>query len=176
MKSVSKILYVLALAVVAYASVSPAQANADYPRQFSIEARRIQSCHPLNTAASMAEIGGQEAIDTVINFNSSNDKLTPTAKVQIKKVAMMLKSPEYKGKHVMVNGYTDSAGKDARNQRLSYHRALRVMHALVADGVPASMLSAQGFGKESPIASNATPSGRAMNRRVSFTVVSSTMN
>ena len=84
---------------------------------------------------------------------------------------MQLKSPAFAGKKVVVAGYTDNVGKTARNQRLSYHRALRVMHALIANGVPASMLSAQGYGKENPMASNATPQGRAANRRVGFIVV-----
>ncbi len=169
MKSVSKFLYVLALTFVASTGVSSAKADS-FPPQAQIEARRIIATHPLNTASMPCDEEAMK-IDAVINFGSNADKLTPAAKMQIKKVAAMLKSPDFAGKHVMVDGYTDSVGKPARNQRLSYHRALRVMHALVADGVPASMLSAQGFGKESPIASNATPSGRAMNRRVSFTVV-----
>jgi outer membrane protein OmpA-like peptidoglycan-associated protein len=170
MKPASKFLFVFALAVAACAGVSSARAECAYPRQFSTEARMIKAVHPLNTAASMMSEAAQ--IDAVIAFNSNSDKLTPMAKAQVAKVAMVLKSPSYRGRHVMVDGYTDSAGKTARNQRLSYYRALRVMHALIAEGVPSSMLSAQGFGKENPVASNATPEGRSANRRVSFTVVS----
>jgi outer membrane protein OmpA-like peptidoglycan-associated protein len=170
MKPASQFLLVFALAIVACAGISPVRAaSCDYPRQFSTEARMIKAVHPLNTAASLAEETTQ--IDVVINFPTNSDKLTPVAKKQVRQVAAMLKSSAFQGKHVMVDGYTDSVGKTARNQRLSYHRALRVMHALIAEGVPAGMLSAQGFGKENPIASNTTPDGRAMNRRVSFTVV-----
>ena len=171
MKFASKILYVLALTLIASAVVSPAQAERMFPCQHQIEARQIVASHQLNHGAMMAEAEASQ-IDTVIMFASNSDKLTPTAKMQIKKVASMLKSPDMAGTHVMVNGYTDSAGKPVRNQRLSYHRALRGMHALIADGVPSTMLSAQGYGKESPVATNATPTGRAMNRRVSFTVIS----
>src|SRR5580692_12752349 len=104
MKPGSQFLYVLALAVVACASVSPARAEAGFPHQFSIEARMITPCHRLKTATSLTPMEA-DRIDEVINFNSNNDKLTPTAKMQIKHVAMMLKSPAYQNKHVMINGY-----------------------------------------------------------------------
>ena len=172
MKSVSKFLVALA-ALAAYANVAPAHAEMcsdQFPMQHQIEARQIIAAHPLNTMA-IASQSEELTIDTVINFPTASDKLSPTAKVQIKHVAAKLKSHAFSGGHVIVSGYTDSAGKPERNQRLSYHRALRVMHALIADGVPATMLSAQGYGSETPVASNSTADGRAMNRRVSFMVV-----
>jgi outer membrane protein OmpA-like peptidoglycan-associated protein len=67
---------------------------------------------------------------------------------------------------VEVHGYTDSVGKPEYNQALSERRANAVKDYLVAHGIAAAMLSAQGFGEEHPIASNATPAGRAENRRV----------
>ena len=60
---------------------------------------------------------------------------------------------------VSVNGYTDSIGSDAYNQRLSMQRANAVKAYLEAHGVPAGRLTAKGFGKSDPVASNATAEG-----------------
>jgi OOP family OmpA-OmpF porin len=67
---------------------------------------------------------------------------------------------------VHVNGFTDSVGTDAYNQALSERRANAVMSHLVDRGVPASRLTATGFGETNPVASNKTAEGRALNRRV----------
>ena len=67
---------------------------------------------------------------------------------------------------VKVDGYTDSVGTDKYNQGLSERRANAVMSHLVDRGVPASRLTATGFGETNPVASNKTAEGRALNRRV----------
>jgi chemotaxis protein MotB len=58
------------------------------------------------------------------------------------------------------------------NWELSSARATDVVRHLVAQGVPASELSAQGFGDSRPVASNETPQGRAKNRRVEIVISS----
>jgi OOP family OmpA-OmpF porin len=67
---------------------------------------------------------------------------------------------------VRVEGHTDSIGTDAYNQGLSERRANTVRNYLIDRGVPASRLTAVGFGESQPIASNDTDEGRALNRRV----------
>jgi OOP family OmpA-OmpF porin len=67
---------------------------------------------------------------------------------------------------VRVEGHTDSVGTEAYNQGLSERRANAVMGHLVDRGVSASRLTATGFGELSPVASNDTAEGRALNRRV----------
>lgn len=72
---------------------------------------------------------------------------------------------------VDVAGYTDSTGTAAYNQQLSIRRAQSVADYLVAQGVLPARLQAVGYGEANPIASNATAQGRAMNRRVTITLV-----
>jgi len=67
---------------------------------------------------------------------------------------------------VRVDGHTDSIGTDAYNQGLSERRANAVLNHLVDRGVPASRLTATGYGESQPVASNDTAEGRALNRRV----------
>jgi len=65
-----------------------------------------------------------------------------------------------------IEGHTDSVGSRGYNQTLSEARALAVRDWLVAAGVPAAGLTAQGFAFDRPVADNATDAGRARNRRV----------
>lgn len=67
---------------------------------------------------------------------------------------------------VLVVGHTDSVGTAAFNKQLSLDRASAVARILVSYGVSSSRIRYAGRGYDQPIASNATSSGRAQNRRV----------
>lgn len=67
---------------------------------------------------------------------------------------------------VTIVGHTDSTGGEALNERLAVDRAAAVRDYLSSRGVAASRVSIQGRGEREPVASNATDSGRAANRRV----------
>jgi outer membrane protein OmpA-like peptidoglycan-associated protein len=69
-----------------------------------------------------------------------------------------------------VEGYTDSTGSDELNQRLSEHRANTVHDFLIAQGVNPQNITAVGYGKSYPVASNDTAAGRRLNRRVELVV------
>jgi outer membrane protein OmpA-like peptidoglycan-associated protein len=71
-----------------------------------------------------------------------------------------------------IEGHTDPVGRSAFNRSLSQARAAAVRDALIARGVPAERLRAQGFAARRPIADNHTESGRARNRRIEFHAVS----
>ncbi|TRX75531.1 OmpA family protein [Pseudomonas mangiferae] len=71
---------------------------------------------------------------------------------------------------VVVEGFTDSTGTVEHNLRLSQARADSVRRALVSMGVSPQRITTQGFGKDYPVADNATASNRALNRRVEVTV------
>jgi outer membrane protein OmpA-like peptidoglycan-associated protein len=65
-----------------------------------------------------------------------------------------------------IEGYTDSSGADQTNLALSKARAAAVRTVLVARGISPERLTAEGFGKQRPIAENGTPAGRLKNRRI----------
>lgn len=65
-----------------------------------------------------------------------------------------------------IEGHTDNVGRPGYNSVLSRERAEAVREALIARGVPADRLVAQGFGSNQPIANNRTDEGRARNRRI----------
>ncbi|RYZ33729.1 MAG: OmpA family protein, partial [Sphingobacteriales bacterium] len=62
-------------------------------------------------------------------------------------------------------------GTAAYNKNLSQQRAESVVNYLVRNGVDRTRLSAQGMGKESPVASNDTEEGRQLNRRTTFRII-----
>ena len=71
---------------------------------------------------------------------------------------------------VLVQGFADVTGSEAKNHTLSTDRAQAVAGFLGAQGIPPARLVTQGYGTGSPAASNATAKGRRNNRRVEVSV------
>ncbi len=72
---------------------------------------------------------------------------------------------------IEIEGHTDNKGTDAYNEKLSQGRADAVMDYLIEQGIAEERVRAKGYGESQPKTSNDTESGRAINRRVVFTVV-----
>jgi outer membrane protein OmpA-like peptidoglycan-associated protein len=101
---------------------------------------------------------------TGVTFEFNKSRLTLDAMKVLDFVAQSVKDhPEAK---IEVGGHSDSVGSTVYNQRLSLARARSVRVYLVQQGVAADQLTAVGYGKSKPVASNATEEGRAQNRRV----------
>jgi outer membrane protein OmpA-like peptidoglycan-associated protein len=101
-------------------------------------------------------------------FDTGKYTLKPGTQISLAKVAGILLA--YPGLKVQVEGFTDSVGTDEFNQTLSQNRAAAVKDFLVSQGVQPNNITSQGFGKNDPVADNATSSGRAQNRRVNMVV------
>lgn len=91
------------------------------------------------------------------------------AQADLRAVATNLR--QYPNSTVQIVGHTDSTGAAAYNQQLSERRAQSVANIIVAGGVPANRLAIAGRGATQPIASNATETGRAQNRRVEIIII-----
>lgn len=70
-----------------------------------------------------------------------------------------------------IGGHTDAEGTEEANLALSTARARAVVERLVRSGVRYSRIFAKGYGESLPVADNATPEGRARNRRIEFRIV-----
>ncbi len=101
-------------------------------------------------------------------FDLNQATLKPGAKVRLAKVAGIIQA--YPDLKLQIEGYTDSTGSLEHNQQLSERRAAAVRDFLVAQGVSLNNVSAQGLGPANPVATNNTPQGRQMNRRVDLVV------
>lgn len=73
---------------------------------------------------------------------------------------------------IVVSGHTDNTGSSQLNQALSLKRAEAVRNWMRDTGdVPESCFAVQGHGESQPVATNDTPEGRALNRRVEISLV-----
>ncbi|MCX7889537.1 MAG: OmpA family protein [Rhodobacteraceae bacterium] len=104
-----------------------------------------------------------------ILFATSSDALDPAILPDLAVVANSLL--RYPNTTARVVGHTDSTGSLAYNQSLSERRAASVAAVLRQNGVPSSRIVTIGRGPNEPIASNATPEGRAQNRRVEILII-----
>jgi outer membrane protein OmpA-like peptidoglycan-associated protein len=104
--------------------------------------------------------------DVLFDFNKYT--LKPGAREKLAKVSGILLA--YPGLKIQVEGYTDAIGTDEYNQKLSESRAGGVRDYLTGQGVPGDTVSAVGYGKQNPVASNDTAAGRQQNRRVELVV------
>lgn len=77
---------------------------------------------------------------------------------------------KYPKNRIVVQGYTDSTGSDAINQKLSTERAKAVYDFLLGSGLKTLSITYVGYGPANPIASNDTEEGRAKNRRVVLSI------
>ena len=101
-------------------------------------------------------------------FDTGSYTLKPGAREKLAKISgIVLAHP---GLSLQIEGHTDSVGGDEFNQQLSERRADSVRDFLAEQGVPASSITARGFGKTQPVASNDNPEGRQRNRRVELVV------
>lgn len=104
-----------------------------------------------------------------ILFSSGSTKIGKEGVDALKKVGEALKDVD--GKLIRVEGHTDNVPVDPKgpfptNWELSTTRSLEVVKLLQDSGVPATLLSAVGYGEHHPVASNSTPNGRSLNRRI----------
>ena len=101
-------------------------------------------------------------------FGSGQAQLTAGAAASVRALGTYLARLGFSG--VEVVGHTDSQGNPEANQRLSQQRAEAVRAGLAAAGLGRGKTSARGAGDAEPVADNATPAGRARNRRVEIVI------
>jgi outer membrane protein OmpA-like peptidoglycan-associated protein len=159
----------------AQAAAQQAQAEAEKARQAAAQAEaekaqlRGQLLAQLNSILQTRD----SARGLIVNmsdvlFDTGSYTLKPGAREKLAKISgIVLAHP---GLSLQIEGHTDSVGTDEFNQQLSERRADSVRDFLAEQGVPASSITARGFGKTQPVASNDTVEGRQRNRRVELVV------
>ena len=139
-------------------------AKAEQERKDSL-ARAEEEARKAHEAA-LAELAKALGVQTLFDFDSA--ELTDEAKAQLDKVAEYLKLND--AVKVEIGGHTDNMGTAEYNQDLSMRRAESVVNYLVGKGVAGNRLTAVGYGKDHPVATNDTEEGRHQNRRIEFKV------
>jgi len=102
--------------------------------------------------------------DSDILFEVNSASLNSSSQGNLSQAASVLS--EYNKTAIIAQGHTDASGSEEYNQDLSERRARSVANYLVAQGIDGTRISALGYGEQHPVASNDSPSGRELNRRV----------
>ncbi len=99
-----------------------------------------------------------------IQFDTGKAAILPSSEPVLAQVQKLLE--DRADLKIRIEGHTDNVGQRPANQTLSQRRAQAVMGWLIAQGIDAGRLTAQGFADTKPVADNGTDDGRAKNRRV----------
>ncbi len=139
-----------------------------------LEDRLSQEIKDAQVRLSMQEKGLVITFVAEVLFDSGKANLKKEILPTLDKVATILKE-EVPENNIGIEGHTDNepikySGWKS-NWELSAHRALSVLHYLESRGISSTRLSATGYGEFRPVASNATPEGRQLNRRVEIVIL-----
>ncbi|CAA7622898.1 OmpA family protein [Magnetospirillum sp. UT-4] len=119
-------------------------------------------------SAAASQGGGKVFTFGEVLFETGQAQLKPGAYARLQTVADLLRrNPD---ERAVIQGHTDAQGSADTNQALSQARAEAVKQALLAAGISADRITAQGMGEAFPVASNDTAAGRQQNRRVEVQV------
>lgn len=109
------------------------------------------------------------SLGTKLLFNLDEDALSAEGRSALAAVADSLRRVGVG--RVRVEGHTDNTGSARHNAALSLRRAETAAQELIRGGLSASSIERRGFSADRPVADNATPEGRAQNRRVVITLM-----
>ena len=116
----------------------------------------------------ISELKGASRLSTTFRFGTADATLDSRAIADIARLAELLKSPEYRGKQVLLIGFADAIGSFATNLKLAERRSAAALRSLVVAGGAQvrTQVITRAFGELAPVACNDTPEGRNFNRRV----------
>ena len=123
-----------------------------------------------STGVSVTRVGNQIILNMPSNITFAVDSATvqPGFNETLVSVGLVLK--KFDKTILDVYGYTDNTGTVQHNLDLSQRRAVAVATIISSQGVDQRRIYVSGKGEDSPIASNATETGRSQNRRVEIRI------
>lgn len=141
------------------------QASADVPYVYNI------GLQPINqTTDTLSEVEPTPIRLNNIFFNSGEYVLLPQSATEIQNLTNLLnQSPSIE---IRIHGHTDAIGNEEDNLLLSERRAEAVYTAVINSGISRSRVSYRGYGESVPVATNDTETGRQLNRRTEFVIIS----
>lgn len=151
------------------AAIAKRQADAEAAKAAKAKAESDKLMKELaSLKAQQTERGIVLTIGDVL-FATGKADLSASAKKSVGTLAEFLqKNPN---RNVLIEGHTDSVGADDYNLALSQRRADSVKDDLLENAIYAGRITAVGYGKKFPVASNDTKAGKAQNRRVDVVIL-----
>ncbi len=152
-----------------YALNAGAEGYLFYSKNYAVpEGSSSDEAYTLDVPLSPLTAGSVIALRNIF-FNTASYDLLPASNAELEKLGQLLKTnPTLR---IELGGHTDDVGGDAANITLSEQRAKAVRDHLIGQGIAGERITAKGYGKSKPIATNDTEEGRALNRRTEVTVL-----
>jgi outer membrane protein OmpA-like peptidoglycan-associated protein len=117
-------------------------------------------------AAALCRQSFAAAIADRVGFRQSGTEIRTSSFALLDRIVDF--ATDCAGFSIVIRGHSDASGHEAWNRRLSLARARSVADYLGRAGVASERLIIEGRGSSEPVADNATPQGRSLNRRVEF--------
>lgn len=139
-----------------------------YSDNFSLVEKKNSEPFILNIPLQRIEVGNKITLKNIF-FETGSFKIRNESRFELNKLISFLKTNPLVS--VEIGGHTDNIGEDKINQLLSVNRAKAVFDYLVGAGIAPERLTYKGYGKNVPVDSNTTESGRANNRRTEIIIL-----
>lgn len=148
---------------------SQAELDAERAAREAAEARARNALAKIRGKLTQTDRGTVITLPGALLFPTGKAALTAGGKRNLDPLMDFLRTD---GRKIEVDGYTDSTGSLATNQKLSQARADTVMNDMIKYGnIPADRVTAAGRGPDNPIGDNKTAAGRQLNRRVEIVLL-----
>jgi len=139
-----------------------------YQRTYEQETQRLEAEQRAAEARAAAEHAEASRYASVVYFEIGSAAIGDDGQRELRWFVQQIQP--YPQAVVLVQGFADSTGAEAKNRTLSEDRARAVASYLGSQGISSSRIVTQGYGTDSPAAANVTAQGRNRNRRVEVTV------
>ncbi|MFN2422391.1 MAG: OmpA family protein [Cryomorphaceae bacterium] len=145
----------------------PRESVAPRPKKI-LEKTEIASTREMKLDSIDYQVGNTVRLENIF-FEFDKATLLPESKTELKKLNDIMN--DYPFMKIEIAGHTDNVGADRYNQKLSEERAKAVAEYLLNEKTEPSRIVFKGYGSSKPVAANDSDAGRAMNRRVEFTIL-----
>jgi OmpA-OmpF porin, OOP family len=147
-----------------------AEANNFVPISANLDLQQLKDYKEIKNDLMLVplEVGEIVRINNVF-FDFDKATLQPESITELSQIINLLN--KYPEMAIELSGHTDNKGSAEYNEKLSMARANTIMSYLTAHGINQHRLMAKGYGKSTPVTTNDTDEGRAINRRVEFKIL-----
>jgi outer membrane protein OmpA-like peptidoglycan-associated protein len=128
----------------------------------------LKDTYNLNIDLIKVKVGKKVVLNNIL-FETGKSILNASSYAELDRLLNIMK--ENAEMKIEISGHTDKTGSETVNLKLSEDRAKAVVEYLVQKGVVRTRMEFKGFGSMQPVTDNATPQGRAKNRRVEFKIL-----
>ena len=138
-----------------------------YSELYALQQKDADSVYKKDIYLQPVELNVVSTFNNILFANNSFE-LPQAGTIELDKLLQVLtENPSLK---LQISGHTDNIGKPEDNLKLSASRAKTIVDYLLNKGIDIKRLTYKGYGAAQPIADNNTDSGRAKNRRTTFTI------